>query len=75
MHHWYQRQDHTMICSSRADAEDCPICLSAVEGEGARLHCGHVFHADCIDGWLRLHHTCPICRSDQSTTAPVRVRV
>jgi hypothetical protein len=54
------------------DGEDCPICLSAVGSDdaGTRLQCGHCYHADCIDAWLRQHATCPVCRSDQSTSAP-----
>ena len=53
------------------DGEDCPICLSAVGSDdaGTRLQCGHCYHADCIDAWLRQHATCPVCRSDQSTSA------
>ncbi|KAI5057153.1 hypothetical protein GOP47_0027168 [Adiantum capillus-veneris] len=44
----------------------CPICL-ADYGEGHTLRllpdCGHAFHVHCIDAWLRLHVSCPVCRS------------
>ncbi|WVZ77116.1 hypothetical protein U9M48_025017 [Paspalum notatum var. saurae] len=45
----------------------CAICLAVVrDGETVRLlpACGHLFHVDCIDLWLRAHATCPLCRRD-----------
>ncbi|XP_051226848.1 RING-H2 finger protein ATL74-like [Lolium perenne] len=44
----------------------CVICLGLVQvGELVRRlpACNHIFHADCIDMWLRSHSTCPICRA------------
>jgi hypothetical protein len=23
--------------------------------------CGHAFHKECLDPWLKLHNKCPIC--------------
>ncbi|URE37335.1 finger protein [Musa troglodytarum] len=45
---------------------ECAICLSELaDGEEARLlpQCGHGFHRRCIDPWLRINDTCPLCRS------------
>jgi hypothetical protein len=45
----------------------CAICLAVVrDGETVRLlpECGHLFHVNCIDLWLNLHATCPLCRRD-----------
>jgi len=48
-----------------ATAENCAICLMEM-GEGCKVRrlprCGHVFHAGCIDQWLRQQFTCPVCR-------------
>ncbi|KAK3037784.1 hypothetical protein RJ639_030703 [Escallonia herrerae] len=44
----------------------CTVCLHDVAGgETYRKlpECGHCFHADCIDDWLRSQLTCPLCRS------------
>lgn len=45
---------------------DCAVCLSEFEenDEGRELpQCGHCFHMECVDKWLRSHSTCPICRA------------
>ncbi|PKU80966.1 RING-H2 finger protein ATL11 [Dendrobium catenatum] len=50
-------------------ASCCPICLFDYEEQGddnaLRLlpECGHLFHAACVDLWLRRRQTCPLCRS------------
>ncbi|KAK7343958.1 hypothetical protein VNO77_13108 [Canavalia gladiata] len=43
----------------------CSICLGDYkESDMLRLlpDCAHLFHLACVDPWLRLHSTCPICR-------------
>ncbi|PAN32889.1 hypothetical protein PAHAL_5G519400 [Panicum hallii] len=52
--------------SPGAAAAECAVCLGAVEeGETARglPCCTHAFHARCVDAWLRLRPTCPVCRA------------
>ncbi|XP_034709438.1 E3 ubiquitin-protein ligase At1g12760-like [Vitis riparia] len=45
------------------DAECC-ICLSAYEDETElrELPCRHRFHCTCIDKWLYINATCPLCK-------------
>jgi hypothetical protein len=51
------------------EAEDkkcCSICLSDYKDSDVVSvipDCSHMFHKDCIDEWLRLHATCPLCRT------------
>ncbi|KAF3775840.1 RING-H2 finger protein [Nymphaea thermarum] len=46
---------------------ECAICLSKFEDLDI-LHllpkCRHVFHVSCIDEWLEMNSTCPLCRQD-----------
>ncbi|KAD6119572.1 hypothetical protein E3N88_10843 [Mikania micrantha] len=44
----------------------CAVCLNEFhDHEALRLlpECSHVFHRDCIDEWLSLRVTCPVCRA------------
>ncbi|KAG0535959.1 hypothetical protein BDA96_03G022700 [Sorghum bicolor] len=53
--------------SASAAAADCAVCLSELaDGEKVRAlpDCGHVFHVDCVDAWLRSRTTCPVCRAE-----------
>ncbi|KAL4599405.1 hypothetical protein ACB092_11G124800 [Castanea dentata] len=46
-------------------APSCSICLvDYKETDMLPLlpHCSHLFHQNCIDPWIRLHPTCPVCR-------------
>ncbi|XVE64691.1 hypothetical protein DITRI_Ditri07aG0121500 [Diplodiscus trichospermus] len=43
----------------------CPLCLCEYQAkEMLRTipNCNHYFHVICIDEWLKLNATCPICR-------------
>ncbi|PRQ40258.1 putative transcription factor C2H2 family [Rosa chinensis] len=58
------RYDHSR--HRDAAVPDCVVCLSSLkDGDQVRmLHCRHVFHKHCFDGWLdHLNFSCPICRS------------
>jgi SUMO ligase MMS21 Smc5/6 complex component len=41
----------------------CAICLDSIIRGIALPSCNHIFHKDCILGWLRQASTCPYCRS------------
>lgn len=50
-----------------AGGTDCAVCLSELaDGDKVRElpNCGHAFHVECVDAWLRAKSTCPLCRAD-----------
>lgn len=50
----------------KPDDKACPICLSEYmpkETVKTIPECEHCFHAQCIDEWLPLNASCPICRN------------
>eukprot|EP00747_Dinoflagellata_sp_TGD_P069736 gnl/TRDRNA2_/TRDRNA2_156260_c0_seq1.p1 gnl/TRDRNA2_/TRDRNA2_156260_c0~~gnl/TRDRNA2_/TRDRNA2_156260_c0_seq1.p1 ORF type:complete len:384 (-),score=48.17 gnl/TRDRNA2_/TRDRNA2_156260_c0_seq1:364-1377(-) len=57
---------------------ECPICFEAFDAEktisltpcpGTNTN-GHVFHQECLKGWLKCARTCPLCRTDLTETGP-----
>lgn len=53
----FQRESTTTSC--------CSICLADYKTtDMIRVlpDCNHLFHDKCVDHWLRLHPTCPVCR-------------
>ncbi|KAF8379694.1 hypothetical protein HHK36_029138 [Tetracentron sinense] len=52
----------------------CPICLSEYRPKDTLKcipECKHFFHADCIDEWLRINATCPVCRNSPQRLSPI----
>ncbi|XP_042405108.1 E3 ubiquitin-protein ligase ATL41-like [Zingiber officinale] len=46
--------------------DECAVCLEKLEtGDCCRRlpACAHVFHARCVDSWLRRSSRCPTCRT------------
>ena len=43
----------------------CAICIEELQESDKRnaLACGHVFHAVCLEAWLKTSRTCPTCRA------------
>ncbi|KAI3823694.1 hypothetical protein L1987_05134 [Smallanthus sonchifolius] len=61
-------------CRLPNDDSTCAICLSEYKPkESLRTipECNHYFHADCIDEWLKLNATCPVCRNSPESSSLV----
>ncbi|XP_068334436.1 E3 ubiquitin-protein ligase At1g63170-like isoform X2 [Pyrus communis] len=44
----------------------CCICLAkyADDDELRELPCLHVFHVECVDKWLKINASCPLCKGE-----------
>lgn len=47
----------------RPHSTTCAICLGDFESEDIlrSLDCSHDFHKECLDAWLQISGTCPLC--------------
>ncbi|KAJ7993741.1 hypothetical protein DPEC_G00257830 [Dallia pectoralis] len=50
--------------SLAAETDNCAVCLEQFNNNQCLrvLPCLHEFHRDCVDPWLTLQHTCPLCK-------------
>ena len=42
--------------------KQCAICHEEDTVVRRTLRCNHTFHVHCIDKWLTVNNTCPLCR-------------
>ncbi|XP_030647572.1 RING finger protein 215 [Chanos chanos] len=57
-------QTRTYRQAKTADTDDCAVCLEQFNNNQCLrvLPCLHEFHRDCVDPWLLLQQTCPLCK-------------
>nr|XP_033811595.1 RING finger protein 215 isoform X3 [Geotrypetes seraphini] len=50
--------------SQAPEIETCAVCLDQFHRNQCLrvMPCLHEFHRDCVDPWLLLQHTCPLCK-------------
>ena len=63
-------------CLPKPNDNTCPICLSEYRPKETLKtipKCQHCFHIECIDEWLSLNATCPICRNSPQWLPPVDI--
>ena len=42
--------------------DDCPICTEPLPASLRPTKCGHYFHKQCLETWLKKSTSCPVCR-------------
>lgn len=64
--------NHSVVSGdSDNDSNTCTVCLEDREELRTLPECMHSFHMPCIDMWLSLHSSCPICRSNATPSPEV----
>ncbi|XP_039628209.1 RING finger protein 215 [Polypterus senegalus] len=60
----YHRPKKKCEKALRGEAENCAVCLEQFNNNQRLrvLPCLHEFHQDCVDPWLLLRQTCPLCK-------------
>ncbi|XP_070690566.1 RING finger protein 215 isoform X2 [Pempheris klunzingeri] len=50
--------------SQPGETDNCAVCLEPFNNNQCLrvLPCLHEYHRDCVDPWLLLQHTCPLCK-------------
>ncbi|KAG0033545.1 hypothetical protein BGZ81_008121 [Podila clonocystis] len=76
-HDHNQDQDETSPPLGNAldqTAMSCVICLCEYEPDDLlrQMPCRHMFHKECVDEWLKLKRTCPLCKFDIARVNRIR---
>lgn len=61
----------TKLKSKGQDDFCCSICLADYNPTDVLRslpECGHLFHRKCVDPWLKVNPTCPVCRNSPMPT-------
>uniref|UniRef100_A0A453EC72 RING-type domain-containing protein n=1 Tax=Aegilops tauschii subsp. strangulata TaxID=200361 RepID=A0A453EC72_AEGTS len=56
------------LVEAPSDGQGCPICFGQEDGTTAwkETVCGHIFHGRCVERWLEMKGSCPMCRRQLS---------
>jgi hypothetical protein len=42
--------------------EECSICMNSKKNVNCIADCSHQFHKVCLDEWIKINNSCPVCR-------------
>ncbi|XP_008791159.2 E3 ubiquitin-protein ligase At1g63170-like isoform X2 [Phoenix dactylifera] len=64
--HWQFKKVEPMTGTASENPECCCICLAKYgdREEVRQLPCSHLFHLRCVDQWLRIISSCPLCKQE-----------
>ena len=54
--------DYTENISESDSYEECCICYDHDKINTIKIKCGHKFHKNCLEDWVKTSASCPLCR-------------
>ena len=70
---WNFRDDKCAICRNllMCPSTTCIVANKSIDTCAPIMGvCGHAFHKDCIDDWIKSRRKCPICMQRWKTKIP-----
>uniref|UniRef100_J3KXL7 RING-type E3 ubiquitin transferase n=1 Tax=Oryza brachyantha TaxID=4533 RepID=J3KXL7_ORYBR len=61
---WSQQQSYNFSGRVLLTAVVILFVIAVIFAVRELPNCGHVFHVECVDAWLRSRTTCPLCRAE-----------
>ena len=72
-------EDLEVDLKGNKQVSECIICLTDFENEETiiKLSCNetHIFHEECLKGWVQTNYTCPLCREPIVNTPSIIERI
>ena len=59
---YYYANRQPLICTVVFGVE-CTVCIETIDGTAVETPCRHTFHPGCIESWLQVADSCPLCRA------------
>lgn len=60
-----KKLEKTEVDEKQQKCEECPICFNLYDDNCLYTTlpgCAHNFHFDCIEKWIKISYSCPVCR-------------
>ena len=60
------KKPYQTLSAEAKETKDCVVCVEPFTDQTnvTQLSCAenHIFHPECLAGWLKQQFTCPVCR-------------